>query len=66
MLDSRIDSTGVEDLVRQLATIEVGAPRIFEAWLPALREVLGLDKAVLYELRAEDAGSRSTTWSRPE
>jgi DNA-binding CsgD family transcriptional regulator len=44
---------GTEDLVEQLGVLRDGGPRLFDDWVPALRSVLGLDKAVLYELRAE-------------
>jgi DNA-binding CsgD family transcriptional regulator len=45
---------GTEDLIAQLAILRDGAPRLFDDWIPALRSVLGLDKAVFYEIRAED------------
>jgi DNA-binding NarL/FixJ family response regulator len=53
-IGSNVAVTGVRDLSRQLETIQYEAPRVFETWLPALRDVLEIDKTVFYEVRAED------------
>src|SRR5260221_4980550 len=51
---SRSDQLRLRDLTGELATVRTNGPPALESFLPQLRELLALDRALVYSVRQEE------------